>query len=390
MAIGTSLPELVSGLVGVFVPGAGDTGLGTVLGSLVFNLLMITGLCIIVVPEHAICLDRVATIRDVTCQVVVIGVLCWAFSNQQVDVHNVVVFLCLYALYILVCWKSKDVAHAMGYSDEFDECGEIDKLKTDSKDEHDARAKGYDDKTAYNSDAGFCMEEGHHALADADHKHGHDLHDAKTFLALPERNAQSMFLFILSIPLVILEACCHVTIPNSHSHFWRRHCDKTGLFLCATACIIWITILVFFMIEWAVKAGELLGIEASIMGLTFCAAGTSVPDCMCSVLVAKEGRGNMAISNVFGSNVFDVLIAMAIPWALRYQIWGTRQLIKMEADGFEAAVFILALVIFFYVACVAIGKFTLPRKVGYLHVGLYGVFLIYVFVSNLAVFKANS
>jgi len=71
---------------------------------------------------------------------------------------------------------------------------------------------------------------------------------------------------------------------------------------------------VFFMIDWAIKAGELRGIEASIMGLTFFAVGTIAPDCVCSVLVAKEGRGNMAISNVFGSNVFDVLIAMAIPW----------------------------------------------------------------------------
>jgi len=154
-------------------------------------------------------------------------------------------------------------------------------------------------------------------------------------------------------------------------------------------CTVWITLLVFFMMEWAVKAGELLGIEASIMGLTFCAAGTSVPDCMCSVIVAKQGRGKMAISNVFGSNVFDVLIAMAIPWALRYEVMGTQQLIKMEADGFAAATVILVLVIIFYVACVVIGKFRLPKQVGYIHVGLYGVFIIYVFVSNLAVFKAN-
>jgi sodium/potassium/calcium exchanger 5 len=392
MAIGTSLPELLSGLVGVFVPGAGDTGLGTVLGSLVFNLLVITGLCIIVVPGAAISLNRVATIRDVTCQVVVIGVLCWAFSDHQVDVNNVIVFLCLYVLYILVCWKSKDVARILGYSDESDESDGTDgtdvsdtskDIDSDSEDTCDARARDCDDESDYDS-----MEEGRSTLLGIDHKPGHDLHDAKTLLALPEANAQSMFFFILSIPLVILEASCHMTIPDCHSRFWKRHCDKAGLLFCTTMCIVWITILVFFMIEWAVKAGELLGIEASIMGLTFCAAGTSAPDCICSVIVAKQGRGNMAISNVFGSNVFDILIAMAIPWALRYQIMGTQSLIKMEADGFATAVFILALVMIFYVACVAIGKFTLPRKVGYLHVGLYGVFLVYVFVSNLAVFKA--
>jgi len=368
MAIGTSLPELVSGLVGVFVPGAGDTGLGTVLGSLVFNMLMITGLCIIVIPADAIILNRVDTIRDETCQVEVNGVLCWAFSNRQEDVHNDIVFLCLYVLYILVCWKAKDAARAVGCSDESDKSNEPDQPDHHSLHEHDARA----------------IEIGSDDSSDSDHKHGH------TLLAMPECNAKNIFFFILSIPLIILEACCHVTIPDSHSHFWKHHCNKTGICLCATMCIVWITILVFFMIEWAVKAGELLGIQPSIMGLTFCAAGTSVPDCMCSVLVAREGRGNMAISNVFGSNVFDVLIAMAIPWALRYQMMGTRELIKMEAEGFEIAVFILALVLIFYVACVAIGKFTLPKKVGYLNVGLYGIFIIYAFASPLIVFEDNS
>jgi sodium/potassium/calcium exchanger 5 len=379
MAIGTSLPELVSGLVGVFVSGAGDTGLGTVLGSLVFNLLMITGLCILVVPEGTISLSRVATIRDVSCQVVVIGVLCWAFSDQQVDVNNVVVFLCLYLIYIVVCWKSKDIARAVGYDDKFDQ-GSQEELAT--------LTRGCDDESDDDFNASLRIEEGHEALAGVDHKHGHDLHDAKTSWSLPDKNAQSMFLFILSIPLVIFEAVCHITIPDSHSRFWKHHCGKTGIVLCATMCIIWITILVFFMIEWAVKAGELLGIEASIMGLTFCAAGTSVPDCMCSVIVAKKGRGKMAISNVFGSNVFDILIAMAIPWALRYEVMGTQQLIKLESHGYTTATAILALVLIIYVACVAIGNFRLPREVGYIFVGLYGAFIFCVFLSHFAVFTA--
>merc|ERR1719189_3552112 len=108
------------------------------------------------------------------------------------------------------------------------------------------------------------------------------------------------------------------------------------------------------MIEWAVKAGHLLGVTPSIMGLTFCAAGTSVPDCMCSMIVARQGKGNMAISNVFGSNVFDILIAMAVPWALRYQVVGTESLIKMEAEGFNGAILILAMVLTFYIVCVCV------------------------------------
>ena len=45
-----------------------------------------------------------------------------------------------------------------------------------------------------------------------------------------------------------------------------------------------------------------------IMGLTFLAAGTSIPDLITSVLVARKGFGDMAVSSSIGSNLFDVTI----------------------------------------------------------------------------------
>lgn len=44
------------------------------------------------------------------------------------------------------------------------------------------------------------------------------------------------------------------------------------------------------------------------MGLTFLAAGTSIPDLITSVLVARKGFGDMAVSSSIGSNLFDVTI----------------------------------------------------------------------------------
>ncbi|MEQ2211251.1 hypothetical protein XENOCAPTIV_016875, partial [Xenoophorus captivus] len=63
--------------------------------------------------------------------------------------------------------------------------------------------------------------------------------------------------------------------------------------------------------------GFTLGIPDVIMGITFLAAGTSVPDCMASVIVARQGLGDMAISNSIGSNVFDILVGLGLPWALQ-------------------------------------------------------------------------
>lgn len=46
--------------------------------------------------------------------------------------------------------------------------------------------------------------------------------------------------------------------------------------------------------------GQVAKIPIEIMGLTFLAAGTSVPDLITSVIVAKKGLGDMAVSSSIG------------------------------------------------------------------------------------------
>lgn len=367
MAIGTSLPEVLSGVIGVFVPGAGDTGLGTVVGSLVFNMLVITGCCVALFPKAHLVLSRSATIRDVTFQVIVIGMLVWAFSDKQADISNVIMFLLLYVVYILVCAQSGTIANACAcdathnqLEDDEDESKESKDSEEESKDTEDLMLK--------------------------EHEGGHEQHPGLERFWPPPSNPKDLVIWILSIPLMIIEALVVLTIPDVLSESWKPMM-KTALGLNLLASTIWLGTLVLFMIEWATKAGELVGITPAVMGLTFCAAGTSVPDCMVSIIVAKQGKGNMAISNVFGSNVFDILIAMAVPWALKYAISGTDNKVKMEAEGFDSAICILILVLLFYVTCVCVCRFRLPRKVGYLHIAMYVVFIIYVFTKNMSVFR---
>lgn len=44
------------------------------------------------------------------------------------------------------------------------------------------------------------------------------------------------------------------------------------------------------------------------MGLTILAAGTSIPDLITSVIVARKGLGDMAVSSSVGSNIFDITV----------------------------------------------------------------------------------
>jgi Ca2+/Na+ antiporter len=52
----------------------------------------------------------------------------------------------------------------------------------------------------------------------------------------------------------------------------------------------------------------LLLVSFQVLGLTIIAAGTSIPDLITSVIVAKKGFGDMAVSSSVGSNIFDITV----------------------------------------------------------------------------------
>ena len=64
--------------------------------------------------------------------------------------------------------------------------------------------------------------------------------------------------------------------------------------------IVWIMVFSYLMVWWATVVGKTVGISDAVMGLTFLAAGTSVPDLITSVLVARQGHGDMAVSSSIG------------------------------------------------------------------------------------------
>ena len=72
--------------------------------------------------------------------------------------------------------------------------------------------------------------------------------------------------------------------------------------------ILWIVVFSYFMVWWAKEISVTMEIDDEIMGLTVLAAGTSIPDLITSVLVARKGYGDMAVSSSVGSNLFDVTI----------------------------------------------------------------------------------
>ena len=53
----------------------------------------------------------------------------------------------------------------------------------------------------------------------------------------------------------------------------------------------------------------LLDIPDAVIGVTVSAAGTSLPNYVASKVAAEKGSGNMAVSNAFGSNTFNIMVS---------------------------------------------------------------------------------
>ena len=92
---------------------------------------------------------------------------------------------------------------------------------------------------------------------------------------------------------------------------------------------MWILLMMFVMggashllVESSLSLGDMLGIDGVIMGFVVIAAGTSVPDTALSVISAKKGQYDAAVSNVFGSNIFDICVCLSIPILLALTMSG--------------------------------------------------------------------
>lgn len=67
-----------------------------------------------------------------------------------------------------------------------------------------------------------------------------------------------------------------------------------------------------FVVMNSVKIASSLGVSEKIIGLTIVAAGTSLPELVTSIIAATKKNSDIAIGNVIGSNIFNILFILSI------------------------------------------------------------------------------
>lgn len=132
-----------------------------------------------------------------------------------------------------------------------------------------------------------------------------------------------------------------------------------------------------FFVDGSSSVAKLLRVPSIIIGLTVVAFGTSMPELSVSVTAAIKGNNDLAVSNVLGSNIFNLLVVLGC-CALIRPVQAKGSLLKKE---FPFSIFI-AIILFLLNSDFSIRKvlsgeetFVLGRMGGILFLVLFGVFL---------------
>jgi len=180
-----------------------------------------------------------------------------------------------------------------------------------------------------------------------------------------DASAKDWVVYVLTIPIVF---CLFVTVPDVRRDGFRRYYAVTFVM-----SICWIAVFTSVMVWFAQIIATTCGMADHIMGLTILAAGTSVPDLITSMIVARQGHGDMAISSSIGSNIFDVTIGLPIPWLL-YSALNDGSPVKIKNEGLEISVLMLMAMLGFTIGIVVMHGWVMTKWMGGSLMVLYLIF----------------
>lgn len=308
MAIGSSAPELFIAIIAIVYPGSADQGhaaigMGTIVGSALFNILVIVGAAAIVKRAT---LSWQPVVRDILFYAISIAVLIIAFTNDggtpRITITEASIFVGIYVTYLIAVmnWRKW-----FPYVDQGEYGPSDDEVEKD---------KGRLSKLRY---------------------------------------------IIKPFDMVV-----DLFFPKWLNHNW--------IFAIS---ILFIAGLCWVLVESAVQVSHILNVPEVIIALTVLAVGTSVPDMISSVIVAKQGKGGMAVSNAFGSNIFDILIGLGAPWLITLLF--TNRVIEVTNDkqSIYESILLLSASVFVVFAVLLLRKWKIKPWIGYFLISLYVVYL---------------
>jgi cation:H+ antiporter len=196
---------------------------------------------------------------------------------------------------------------------------------------------------------------------------------------------ESIALGLLIIPLLILVVKYKKNHPNPEA---INEAEDIPEFSMGTA-ILWFVIgLAVLLVSaeitvWGAKSiATHLGVSELIIGLTVVAIGTSLPELAASVMSALRGHHDIALGNIFGSNLFNLMLVMTSAGAIAP--------IALGPEVFSRDFAVMALLTLLMVAMIAWALWRaaksgsparLSRSVGIIFLAAYGFYYVLLWPS---------
>ena len=130
-----------------------------------------------------------------------------------------------------------------------------------------------------------------------------------------------------------------------------------------------------WLVDSAVAIARNLGVSDLVVGLTIIAAGTSLPEVATSVIASLRGERDIAVGNVVGSNIFNIVFILSTA-----AVVGGGVPVQASAITFDIPVMVAVAV-----ACLPIfftGK-KIERWEGFVFLGYYVAYTVYIILSSL-------
>ncbi|MBN3275740.1 NCKX2 protein, partial [Polyodon spathula] len=426
MAAGGSAPELFTSIIGVFISHS-NVGIGTIVGSAVFNILFVIGMCALFSRE-ILNLTWWPLFRDVSFYTIDLIMLIIFFLDNVINWWESVLLLSGYATYVFFMKcnvqiegfvKSKlnrnkvvEVSSAEAqpklkprlqrggssaslhnslmrnsifqlmihtldplaegrFREKVSILHKIAKKKCQAEDSE--RPNGVGNRGELPNSSSVQVEvtppKDGGEVQNGSVSHGNDGDnddDQPLSLAWPDTNRKRFTYFII-LPIIFP---LWLTLPDVRKPSAKKFFPITFL-----GAICWIAFFSYLMVWWAHQVGETIGITEEIMGLTILAAGTSIPDLITSVIVARKGLGDMAVSSSVGSNIFDITVGLPFPWLL-YSFIHDMAPVQVSSNGLFCAIVLLFIMLLFVILSIALCKWRMSKLLGFIMFLLYLVFLV--------------
>lgn len=324
MAAGGSAPELATSYMGQFVSKS-DIGFGTIVGSAVFNVLFVIACCALVVPGGCVQLTWWPLFRDCSCYIVGLVVLAvFVNANNDMNWYEASLLFLGYIGYVTIMRYNARIEAWFTALFHADDRGKVcpgstditnnPVVETSDDDKIPEKSGGNDDEAAAGESSSETKDSS--SSAPAPNTERQKVEDTAAEAEWedpwewPKDSLIEQAVFVATAPI---KFCLYNTLPDCSRP------EKSHLFKVTFAgSLVWLALCAYCMVVWTTIVGATLGICDYIMGLTVLAAGTSIPDALSSMYMAKEGRGDMAISSSIGSNVFDILVGLPLPVLTKY------------------------------------------------------------------------